>query len=502
MGQYVMGIDNGGTNTKCVIFHLHGEEIASAGERVPVSEPHKGWVERDMQTIWECNAGLIRKVIKKAGISAKDIVGIGITGYGNGICLVDADGEPVYPAIVSSDSRAGALCQRLREEGVEGQIYPFTYQEFWEAQTAVLMVWMKENKPDVLDQAASVFSIKDYIRMKLTGRRCYELTEATCSGLMDIHSNTFDERIFKALGLEAYQSLMPEHTGIFEISGRVTKEAAAVTGLVEGTPVAGSCYDVNACALGSGIPDDDTLCMVAGTWSINEVLTKELIEGANSIARSFHPDYFIMEESSPTSASNFEWFVENFLEAGRTASDRAAIYEECNRAVDSVRPEDSDVIFIPYLYASSTNPDAEAAFFNLKSVNKREHMLRAVYEGVLFSALLHIKRLKACGRTFSRVKLSGGIARSEVWAQMAADMLQIPVEVSEALELGALGAAMCAAIAAGKYKGLEEASKAMVNIRKVYRPDGERKEIYRKKYERFERALKALDFFYGGEGEI
>lgn len=502
MGQYVMGIDNGGTNTKCVIFNLQGKELASAGERVPVSEPHRGWVERDLHTIWECNARLIRKTIEKAGVSGEDIIGIGLTGYGNGICLVDENGEPVYPAIVSSDSRAGELCRRLREEGVEEQIYQLTYQEFWEAQTAVLLVWMKENKPDVLKQAASVLSIKDYIRMKLTGKRCYELTETTCNGLMNIHDNTYDDRIFQALGLEAYKALMPEYTDVFGISGKVTKAAAEETGLAEGTPVAGSCYDVNACALGSGILDDDTLCMVAGTWSINEVLTRELIEGANSIARSFHPDYFIMEESSPTSASNFEWFVENFLEIDRPGVDKSVLYEECSRAVDSIAPEDSDVIFIPYLYASSTNPDAEAAFFNLKSGNKRGHMLRAIYEGVLFSALLHVKRLKEYGRTFSKIKLSGGIARSEVWSQMAADMLQIPVEVSAVSEPGALGAAMCAAIAAGKYSGIEEAVKAMVCIKKAYQPDESKKEIYRKKYENFERALKALDFFYGGEGEI
>lgn len=338
--------------------------------------------------------------------------------------------------------------------------------------------------------------------MKLTGNRCYELTEMTCSGLMNIHDQTFDDRIFEALGLMEYKDRMPGYTGVTDISGRVTAEAARETGLIEGTPVAGSCYDVNACALGSGILDDDTLCMVAGTWSINEVLTKELVDGANSIARSYHPDYYIMEESSPTSASNFEWFLENFLEADRPSADRNVLYEECNHAVEQIRPEDSDVIFIPYLYASSTNPEAEAAFFNLKSNNRREDMIRAIYEGVVFSAMLHIKRLKEDGRTFSRVTLSGGIARSEVWSQMVCDMIQMPVEVSGASEPGALGAAMCAAIAADIYKDIEEASKAMVHRKKVYCPDPARKEIYQKKYENFERALKALDIFYGGEGEI
>lgn len=97
-----------------------------------------------MYTIWEINTRLIRDVISKAGIHAGEIAGIGLTGYGNGICLVDEAGEPVYPAIVSSDSRAGELCERLINNGVQDQIYDLTYQEFWEAQTAILMVWLKK----------------------------------------------------------------------------------------------------------------------------------------------------------------------------------------------------------------------------------------------------------------------------------------------------------------------------------------------------------------------
>ena len=499
---YVLGLDNGGTVTKGALFDLQGKEILVASRNIPLMEPKESWVERDLNMIWDANVEIIQEILTKSGVPAESVIGIGLTGYGNGICLVDSDGEPVYPAIVSSDSRASDLCERLREDGTERAVYPLTYQEFWEAQTAILMVWLKENNPSVLEQADCVLSIKDYIRMKLTGKRCYELTETTCNGLMNIHTNSFDPTIFKLLGLEEYQSLMPEYTGVMECSGTVTQEAATHTGLAEGTIVAGSCYDVDACALANGILDDDTLCMIAGTWSINEVLTRELVEGANSIARSFHPDYYIMEESSPTSANNFEWYVKNFIKAEHPDMSSSEIYAECNRLVSELPPEDSDVVFIPYLYASSTTPGAKGAFLNLKSNCQKAHMIRAIYEGIVFSACLHVKRLRESGKTFSKVRLAGGITKSEVWSQMVSDILQMPLEVSDASEPGALGAAICASIAAGVYPDIEDAVSQMVHMKKEYHPDKNKEIIYQQKYETYERALRALDIFYGGEGEL
>ena len=502
MKQYLIGIDNGGSTTKAAVFDLKGREIISAGRRIPLIEPCAGWVERDLNEVWKTNAELIKEVIHKAGIDPQEIAGLGLTGYGNGICLVDRDGNPVYNGIVSSDNRAADLCERLVENGVQDQVYHLTYQEFWPAQTAMLMVWLKENCPDILEKTDCILSIKDFIRMKLTGRRCYELTEMTCTGLMNIHTHEFDDVIFRALGLEDCRSKMPEYTGVTEISGTVTEEAAAQTGLAPGTPVAGSCYDVNACAMASGILDDDTLCMIAGTWSINEVLSKELVDGANSIAESYKPGYYIMEESSPTSAGNFEWFIEKLMEPERKGTDKSVFYGECNKMAEEIRPEESNVVFVPYLFASATNPDAKAAFFNLESYHGREHMVRAVYEGVAFSAMLHVNRLIESGRHFSRAKLSGGITRSEVWAQIFCDMLQMPLEVSEAMEPGALGAAMCAAVAGGAYRDVDEAVEHMVHMKKTYYPDPEKGAVYEKKFETYKRALKALDFFCGGEGTV
>lgn len=502
MEKYFLGIDNGGSIIKAALFDQKGKEASVAVRRVPISSPQENWVERDLHQVWEANVQVISEVIKDAGIESGQIDGIGITGYGNGICLVDKEGNPVYPAIVSNDNRAEGLCNRLVEEGVEKEVYPLTGQTFWASQTAVLAVWMKENNVEILKKADMILSIKDYIRMKLTGEFCYEMTEGTCSGFINVHKNILDPKIFQLLGIEEYINMMPKYVGVTEISGRITKKAARQTGLKEGTVVAGGCYDVNSCALANGILSDDTLCMVTGTWSINEVLTKKFIEGAESVARSYHPGYYILEESSPTSAGNLDWFIEQILIPEDKKIERSELYTICNQMVEDLPPEESNTIFVPYLYASNTTPEAEAAFFNLKSTSRRQHMIRAIYEGIVFSALLHIGRIKDHKISFRKAKLCGGIAKSEVWSQMVCDALQMPLEVMNTQEPGALGAAICAAIASGFYPNMEEATAQMVHIRKIYQPNASKERVYKEKYNHYIKALKALNYFYGGEGTI
>lgn len=501
MLYYIMGIDLGGTVIKSAIYDIEGKEVEVSSLEVPLIEPHIGWEERDMNVIWQAVIDVIKDVLKKSGVKASEIAGIGLTGYGNGVCLVDAKGEAVYHAIVSSDNRCARLCEQLVEQGIQDQIYPLTYQEFWPAQTAVLLVWLKVNMPEVLEKTAYVLSIKDYIRFKLTGEPCYEITEATCNGLMNIHTMKFDPIIFKTLDISECFDKMPHYTGITDISGFVTEEAGLVTGLNSGTLVAGSCYDVNAGALANGIMDDSTLCMIAGTWSINEYLTKNLVEGANSIARSYLPEYYIMEESSPTSASNFKWFLDNVLEINKTALSKKEIYKQCNQLVESIQPQESDVIFIPYLFASATHPEAKAAFFQLTSYHKRAHMIRAIYEGVVFSSMVHVKRLMDSGCRFKEARLAGGISNSPVWSQMVCDVLQKPLIVSEASEPGALGAAICAAIAASIYPDYETAISHMVHRKKEYLPNPDLAGIYAEKLAAYEKALDMLDIYYNSMEE-
>lgn len=500
MAKYLVGLDNGGTKTKCAIFDLEGREMGIGSCTLPLETPCDGWTERDGEDVWNANVKAVREAIANAGISSEEIIGVGLTGYGNGACFVDKDGKAVYPCIVSTDSRASDYLAKWEKDGTMKAVYELTYQKIWDAQPAALIPWFRDHNPEVLEKASYVLDIKDYIRCRLTGNICGEITAASSGCLMNIKTLAYDRKIFEILGIEKYYGINPPYVGSTDISGYITKEAAGLTGLPEGIPVSGGYFDIDAGALASGVLDEETLCLIAGTWSINEYITKDLESGYGKFSNTigYLPGWYVVEDSSPTSASNFEWFLNRFLQDEKDRY-KERLYDVCNEKVGKIQPEDTDIIFVPYLYASATNPKSKSMFLGLSGYHKKEHLMRAVYEGVAFSTAFHVGRLiKGRKVTYKTARFSGGVARSEIWTQMVCDILQVPVEVLASSELSAMGAAMSAGIACGVFKDHEDAVNRMVKISRRYEPSKEKAGIYGKKLENYKRALEFLDKYYEG----
>lgn len=498
MGQYLMGLDNGGSIIKCALFDLKGNETAVAGRRVELSEPKPGFTERDPQQVWNANKEAIREVIEASGVRPEEIKGIAVAGYGNGICLLDDSGEAVYPIVVSTDSRATGYVNRYARDGTLDEVYKMTQQDIWAAQPIALLPWFRDHAPEILEKTAHVQFIKDFVRYHLTGEIAGELTDASGTNLFDLEKKAYDHRLFELAGIEFMFDKFPQKIlGSTETAGRVSEKAARETGLAEGTPVAAGLFDIDACCASSGILKDDTLCVITGTWSINEYITRDFDEGKGkySTTHSYMPGYYLIAESSPTSASNLDWYLDSIYSKIRPDLDRKQLYEYCNELIASIEPEESDLIFIPYLFSSGSYPGDRGAFFNLSNFYSGEHMLRAVYEGVVFSSCYHVERVSK-GHPFAKARLSGGVAKSEQWSQMMADALGLPLEVVSGTELGALGAAMCAGICAGVFKDFSEAAEAMVHIRHTYLSNPGKTAVYREKFERFKEAVKALDMFH------
>ncbi|MGF7011567.1 L-xylulokinase [Lachnospiraceae bacterium PF1-21] len=503
LGKYLMGLDNGGTVTKCGIYSLDGQEICVASKEPKLFTPKPDFTEREGAEVLAVNYEVIREALKLAeeevGMRPEQIACIGLTGYGNGICLVDNKGTLTRNAIVSTDDRGTEMVAYYREKGIEKEVYNYTRQTMWSAMVSSLLSWLCRYEREVVESSAYVLGIKDYIRYHLTGEFQMEFTEASSSGLMNVTTHRFESEVFRLLEIPQCEVLMPEIVGCDEVSGYITEEAARKTGLSVGTPVAGGCFDVDGAMLASGILDEQTLCMVAGTWSINEYLSPEWNWGyrktTNSVSLSYLPGYYLVEESTPTSSSNLAWFVEEFIKVDRKDCSQEELYAYCNEAAQRIKPEESEVIFVPYLFSSATHPDGKGSFLNLAGSHTREHLIRAIYEGVVFSSARHVKMLKAGNREFALARLSGGLTKSEVWTQMMSDVLNLPVEVIKVEELSALGAAMCGGVAAGIFENYREAIEKMVEVEKCYEPNPEVSEIYKRKFARYEQALRAIDYF-------
>lgn len=496
MLKYVLGVDNGGTVIKAALYDFAGNEAALASSKIEMIMPKPGYTERDANELWEANVRAIASVIRQSGVDASEIAAVSTTGHGNGLYLVDEDGDPVYPGIYSTDARAQAYVDRWYADGTYDRVLPKTMQSIWPGQPVALLAWFQDHHPDVLQKTRWIFMCKDYIRYHLTGEPYAEITDMSGSSLMNVRDVTYDRELLRDFGIEACQEMLPALKYSAEICGYVSKEASEKTGLKEGTPVAGGLFDIDACAIATGITDDEKFCIIAGTWSINQYISKQPVVSKSLFMTSLYcmPGYWLTTEASATSASNLEWFVTEFLEDNKAlaADAEKSVYDHCNDLVASVAPEDSQIIFLPFLYGSNVEADAKACFLGLKGWHHKAHILRALYEGVVFSHKMHIEKLLAYREMPKVARITGGAARSEVWCQIFADVLQIPIEITSGTELGTLGAAICAAVATGQFPSLESASESMVQVVRTILPNPENKAIYEKKYDSYKKTLETL----------
>ena len=496
--RYYLGLDNGGTGTKAALYAADGTEKAVCSVATAALTPAPGFVERDMEDMWRDNCAVIRGALEKAGVSPGDVAGVGLCGHGKGLYLWGRDGRPVRRGILSSDNRAWRYPLDWKRDGTEAAAFARSCQHIMACQPVSLLAWLRDNEPGTLEKTRWVFECKDYIRFRLTGEARAEATDYSGTGLMNLHTRAFDPELLRLFGLEAVGGALPPLCGSLELAGRVTAGAAAACGLAAGTPVIGGMFDIDACALAVNVTDEANICMIAGTWSINEYLRREPVTDGRVLMNSLFclPGYYLIEESSPTSAGNNEWFVRQLLpelaESARAAGQN--VYRLTDQWAAEFAPGDFVPVFLPFLTASNVDPRARAAFIGLNASHTRKHMLRAVFEGIAFSHRTHLERLLAT-RTSAPgcIRLAGGAARSAVWTQMFADVMKLPVETVAAGETGTLGCAVAAAAALGDWSDPARAAAHMCRISPPVLPDPASARAYDRKYALYCKAIECLD---------
>ena len=489
---YFVGIDNGGTYSKAAIFDSRGNEVSVASRKVEILTPQTGWSERCAVKLWEDTAFAIREAIARSGIPATAIRGVGCTGHGNGLYLLDRRGNPLRNAIYSNDERAAGYIRQWKEQGVLQKVLPMTTQSLWAAQPNALLAWMKDFEAGIYQRIGAVLMAKDYIRYRLTGEIGAEITDMSGTSLMNVVTGRYDSALLSIFGIDEAVNFLPPIIPSATVAGAVTAGAAALTGLPEGIPVAGGMFDIDACAIASGLIDSNQFSIVAGTWGNNQYISKEPLIDEQLFMNSCYciPGWFLVLEGSPTSAGNLDWMTDRFF-----THEKATIpdfFAWVSQQVGQVKPEETGILFLPFIYGNHSNSRTKSTVYGMEASTTKGEILRSVFEGVVFSHLLHLERLLSFRDKPQTIKLTGGAANSDVWCSIFADSMNIPVELPKGTELGALGAAMAAAVSAQYYSGLEEAVRQMTGITKSFEPDPSRHRIYTDKFQRFKQLMQSL----------
>ena len=491
--KYYLGLDNGGTTTKASLFDEKGREIATVSVDTKMITPHPGFTERDMEEMWDANCRCIRGVLEKSGVDPAEISCVAVCGHGKGLYLWGNDDRPVRYGIISTDNRAWEYQQKWQKDGTEEKVFAISCQHIMACQPVALLAWLQDHEPECMDRIRWIFECKDYVRFRLTGEAYGEMSDYSGANFVDLHTGAYSEELLRCFGLGWCMDKLPPLIQGTDLCGTISEETAAATGLKEGTPVAGGAFDIDACAVAVNVVDEDHICMIAGTWSINEYISKAPVTDGSVLMNSYFcmKPYYLVEECSPTSAGNNAWFINTFLQDLKTQGN---LYEQLNRWVEEILPEEFCPVFLPYLLASNVHPNAKGSFVGLSNYHTRAHIARSIYEGIAFSHRYHLDKLLKNKKTPTKsIRLAGGMARSAVWVQMLADITQLPVEVVEVNETGNLGCAILGAVATGAFGSIAQAAEHMCRIGAPVLPNGGYRECYERKYRMFLKVIDALD---------
>lgn len=491
MGKYVIGVDNGGTFIKAALFDKNGTQIAIEKEPGVAAVARNGYVELDQERLWEVNCECVSRLIKTSGTDPAEIECIGIAGQGKGLYLVGDDGASIRTAITSADGRSWEYVERWKKDGTADKIFGYTNQGLYTSHPVSILAWMKDHEPENYEKIRWVFSMKDFLVYRMTGTAVGDYCNQSGGSFINLAAGAYEPEILKLLGIPEIVDKLPPLMHSAEVCGCVTGEAARRLGCLEGTKVVAGMFDVDASAIAMGVTGESELCMITGTCSVNAYIAREPVTNHSVLMNSYYciPGYYFIEEGSNTSAGVLEWVGDILYPAEKK---NGPVYELFNETVERCKPDRSQAVFLPFLYGAATDSRSRGVWLGMSPVDTREDLVRAAYEGVVFSHKWHVDRLMKNRTAPKAVRMTGGATHSAVWVQMFADVLQLPVEVVEGQELGVKGAAMAAAIGAGFYSDFEEAAKAGITVRKTVYPNPDNREIYEKKYERYLAAAENL----------
>jgi xylulokinase len=464
---HVLGIDASTTAVKAILLDDSGavRGIGSAGYELSV--PHPLWSEQDPRLWWDGTVAAIRAVLADTGVPGDDVVAVGLTGQMHGAVLLDGANEVLRPAILWNDQRTGAECDLIREAVGAERLVAVTGNDALTGFTAPKLVWVRDHEPDVWARIAHVLLPKDYVRLRLTGGHAMDKADGSGTMLFDLAARDWSPEVLAALGIDA--AWMPPTYEGPEVTGALTAEAAAATGLRAGTPVVAGGGDQAANAVGVGAVEPGVVALSLGTSGVVFATTaRPLFEARGRVHAFCHavPGRWHMMSVMLSAAGSLRWF--------RDAVAPGMAYDDLVGGAGEVPVGSGGLLFLPYLTGErSPHPDplARGAFVGLTLAHDRRHLARAVLEGVAFGLRDGLDLMVAAGMPApSVIRASGGGVASPVWRQILADVLGAEIATVNTTEGAAYGAGLLAAVAAGWFASVEDAAAALATATTVAAP--------------------------------
>lgn len=475
MASYVLGLDISTTGAKAVLVDQAGRLCASVTSEYPLATPRPLWSEQNPAHWWEGTVASVRGALAQSGVAARDICGIGLTGQMHGLVMLGAQGEVLRPAILWNDQRTGPQCETIRERiGLEALIAE-TGNRALPAFTAAKILWVREHEPEVYARCRQVLLPKDYMRFCLTGGYATDCSDASGTLLLNVRRRAWSQSVLSAL--EIPESWLPSlHEGT-DVTGALSTAAAEATGLAAGTPVMGGGSDQAVQAVGVGVVEAAVGALTIGTSGVIFLPTADYVFDRQGLAHGFcHavPGLWHIMASVQAAGGSLRWY--------RDAVAPGLTYPDLLAPAAQVTPGAGGLLFLPYLSGERTphaDPLARGGFLGFTLQHSQAHLTRAVLEGVAFGLRDNLLLLQEAGAAVAgELRMSGGGARSALWSQILADVLDTELATVNVLEGAAYGAALLAGVGVGVWPSVPQACKACIQVTGRVSPDPTRRAVY------------------------
>ncbi len=486
---YTLGLDVSTTATKAVLVSATGEIAAVATHPHDLLSPRPLWSEQDPSEWWTATQLSIRSILAKSGCQADEIAGISMAGQMHGLVLLGGDGQVLRPAILWNDQRASSECDEIRDLVGKRRLVELTGNDAFAGFSAPKLLWVRRHEPEVYEKIGCILLAKDYVRYRLTGGYATDRAGAGGTLFLDLATRDWSSEILAALDVPS-DWLPRTHEGT-QKTGEISAEAAEATGLHRGTPVFGGGGDQAAQATGVGVVEPGTMAVTIGTSGVVFAPCDRPVTDPEGRVHAFPhavPDMWHVMGVMLSAAGSMQWY--------RDALAPDVGFDDLFAEASEVDSGSEGLIFLPYLSGERTphaDANARGAFVGITLSHGRGHMTRAVMEGVAFGLKDNLDLLESSGiLPPDHIRISGGGAKSLLWRQILADILQVELVTTDVVEAAAVGAALLAGVGSGLWGNIQEACEATCFVGQTTSPDPVIGRRYEEIHGRFKELYPAL----------
>ena len=476
MASYLLGIDIGTSSCKTALFRTDGSVAASGSSEYPVSYPERGWAEQDPESWWAGACGAVREMLEKSGADAGEILGIGVDGQSWSAVALDREGKAICPTPIWTDTRCAELCREIRSVIPEEEIFRVCGNPVQPGYTWPKILWYRRERPEVFAKTSKILQSNSYIVFRMTGTMTQDVSQGYGLACFDMRKGCWDRGMAERLGIP--EEMLPEIVPSHRIVGTITREAAALTGLKEGTPVAAGGLDAACGTLGAGVVSPGQTQEQGGQAGGMSICLDSYAADPRLIL-GFHvvPGRWLLQGGTTGGGGALKWLRETVCPG--------LSFEEMSALAETVPAGSDGVTFLPYMAGERSpvwNPDASGVFFGLGFGTDRAHLIRACMEGVAYSLRHNLETAAAAGARADCLRAMGGSANSRIWTQIKADVTGCRMEVPASDTATTLGAAILAGVGTGVYDSFEQAAEQTVRVKRTQEPSEENREAYDRGY--------------------